>query len=307
MTEPKEFQSYEAQLALLEQRGMVIEDRATAEQLLRQVSYYRLSGYWHTMRKLDSETGESLDAFREGASFELTQKLYLFDEKLRNMVAGELGKIELVIRALLGHELGRIDPLLHLKPDQLGAPAGQAVRQSQATRYEIWLTKYERALSTSREDFVVHHKRKYGGKLPIWAAVEIMDWGMLSHLYGMAPARVRNSIALDCGLRAPQLESWLKSLNILRNYSAHHARVFNKVFDIKPRLSTDPRLAIVRGRENRAFTQLTLIQYLHHELELSSAKALPELLTEFPTNDVVPFSSTGAPEHWARSTLWALG
>lgn len=29
----------------------------------------------------------------------------------------------------------------------------------------------------------------------MWAAVEIMEWGMFSHLYGMAPSRVDTEIA----------------------------------------------------------------------------------------------------------------
>lgn len=306
MAEPKQFKTYEQQLTLLEQRGMSIGDHALAQDLLRQFSYYRLSGYWHPMRRFDPETGQSLDVFRDGASFELTYSLYLFDEQLRHVVAGELAKIELSMRSLLGHELGRIDPFIHLNSDLLGAPARQVRGRYGLTRHETWLKKYEGALAASREDFVAHHKRKYDGKLPIWAAVEIMDWGMLSHLYGMAPGRARNPVADDCGLRAPQLESWLKCLNILRNYSAHHARTFNKVFDIKPRLSNDPRLAIAKGHENRVFTQLTLIQYLHRVLGLSPATALPEQLTKFPVNDVVPFSRIGAPEGWEHSELWAI-
>lgn len=302
----KQFKTYAQQLALLEQRGMLIEDQSSAEELLRQLNYYRLSGYWHPMRHFDAATGQSLDVFRSGASFELVHQLYLFDEQLRHVVSGELAPIELAVRALLGHELGAIDPTIHLKPDLLGAPAHQVASKRGETRYEIWLRKYEGALSASREDFVVHHNNKYSGKLPIWAAVEVMDWGTLSHLFGMSPGRARNPVADACGLRAPQLESWLKSLNILRNYSAHHARLFNRVFDIKPRLSNDPRLAVAKGGENRVFTQLTLIQYLHHELRLSAATALPALLATYPANEVVPFKRLGAPEGWQQSDLWSV-
>lgn len=284
---------------------MIIENPASAEALLRRLNYYRLSGYWHPMRRFDPDTGKSLDVFRSGASFELVHKLYLFDERLRHVVSRELARIELAIRALLGHKLGAIDPLIHLKPGLLGASARQVILKHGATRYEVWLKKYQAALGASREDFVAHHKGKYGGRLPIWAAVEVMDWGALSHLYGMAPGRARNPVADACGLRAPQLESWLKSLNILRNYSAHHVRIFNRVFDIKPRLSNDPRLAIAKGSENRVFMQFTLIQYLHHELGLSDATALPALLTTYPNNAIVPFKRLGAPKGWQQSDLWS--
>lgn len=206
-------------------------------------------------------------------TYDLVRDLYRFDAKLRHVVSGELAAVELAVRALLGHELGRIDPFVHLDADLLGAPAGQEVGKRGETRHQIWLRKYESALASSREDFVGHHKKNYGGKLPIWAAVEVMDWGMLSHLYAMSPGPARNPVAGACALRPPQLESWLRSLNIVRNYSAHHARMCNRVFDIKPRLSDDPRLGVVKGQENRVFTQLTLIQYLLRELGLPPAPA----------------------------------
>lgn len=306
MTEAKQFKTYEQQLDLLEERGMFVEDPASAQELLRRLSYYRLSGYWHPMRQFDTETGLSLDKFRPGASFKLVHDLYVFDEQLRHVASGELAQIELAMRALLGHELGRIDPFIHLDADSMGASAKYVVGRNGETRHDIWLKKYKSALAGSREDFVAHHKRRYDGKLPVWAAAEIMDWGMLSHLYRISPGRARNPVADACGLRAPQLESWLRSLNILRNYSAHHARIFNRVFDIKPKLSDDPRLSVVKGQENRVFTQLTLIQYLHHELELSPATNLPTLLMEFPDNSVVPFSRLGAPSDWEQSELWSL-
>lgn len=68
----------------------------------------------------------------------------------------------------------------------------------------------------------------------------------------------------------------------MRNYSAHHARLFNRVFNFKPRLSNDPRLAVAKGGENRVFTRLTRIQYLHHELNLFAATALPTDSTVAP-------------------------
>lgn len=133
-----------------------------------------------------------------------------------------------------------------------------------------------------------------------------MDWGMLSYLYGMSPNIVRKRIAQPCDLTGPQLESWLKSLNILRNYAAHHARMFNRVYDIKPKLNNDVRLAPVAEGMNRVFGQLSLIQYLHRQLELSPADRLPKLFDTYPHNPIVPFSRIGAPDNWRELPLWRV-
>lgn len=111
MAGAKQIRTYVQQLELLELRGMTIEDPAVAASLLRQHSYYRLSGYWHPMRRFDPETGRSLDLFHEGASFKLVIDLYLFDEQLRHAIFSELTRIE----------LGQNNPLIHLNVDLLGA------------------------------------------------------------------------------------------------------------------------------------------------------------------------------------------
>ena len=215
----------------------------------------------------------------------------------------ELDRVEMAVRTMLGHELGRINPLIHLEPHRLGARAHQR-RKDGRTVHDVWLAKYQSALKSSKEDFVAHHNSKYDGTLPIWVAVEVMDWGMLSYLYGISPYIVRNRIAEQCKLTGPQMESWLKSLNIVRNYAAHHARMFNRVYDIKPKLNNDLRLAPIAEGMNRAFGQLSLIQYLHLQLNLSPADRLPKLFDTYPHNPIVPLSRTGAPDNWHELTLW---
>ncbi|WP_445446211.1 Abi family protein [Corynebacterium durum] len=305
MTGAKQFKTYTEQVELLRTRGMRIDNQDGAEHLLAQLNYYRLSGYWYPMRRFTPDTGVALDEFIKGASFDLVVSLYEFDEQLRHNVFIELDRIEMAIRAMLGYELGSVDPLVYLDSTRLGALARQRRKDGRSV-HDVWLEKYKTSVESSKEDFVQHHNTKYGGEMPIWAAVEIMDWGMLSYLYGMSPTIVRDHISRQCALSAPQLESWLKSLNIVRNYAAHHARMFNHVYDIKPKLNDDPRLTPVARKMNRTFGQLTLIQYLHRQLGLSPAERLPTLLNTYPDNDIVPLSRTGATEGWQNLELWAF-
>nr|WP_260625016.1 Abi family protein [Corynebacterium parakroppenstedtii] len=131
-----------------------------------------------------------------------------------------------------------------------------------------------------------------------------MDWGMLSHLFGVSPDIVRNRIAKQCALDASQLESWLYSLNVVCNLAAHHARMFNRRYDVKPKLSDDQRLNSGAWKRDSTFGLLSLIQYLHRQLDLSPAKRLPALLNTYPDNTVVRLGSTGAPPDWSDLPLW---
>ena len=154
---------------------------------------------------------------------------------------------------------------------------------------------------------MAHHKKKYGGRLPIWAAVEVMDWGSLTYLYQLAPISVREAIGARLDLNAAQFGSWLKTLNIVRNYSAHHARMFNRVYAIKPRLprkGRHPELDMIEDVVNRTFGQLTLIQYLLVHLDLGNTTRLPKLLEQYPQVKLLPISHLGMPDNWQDNPLW---
>ncbi len=46
---PKQLISFANQITLLKQRGLVFADETKALHLLRNISYYRLSGYWYPL------------------------------------------------------------------------------------------------------------------------------------------------------------------------------------------------------------------------------------------------------------------
>lgn len=303
--EVKAYQRYDELVDLLAGRGMDVGNRDDAADVLQRINYYRLSGYWYPFRQQTS-TGRG-DNFYPGTRLDDVVALYEFDARLRAATFSVLAPIELAFRALLGHELGRIHPCAHLDPALLG-PTARAGASGESKFYRRWRDSYERELGQSREDFVAHHHAKYGGKLPAWAAVELLDWGSLSYLYGFAPRHVQNSIADVCGLRSPQLASWLKTLNLLRNTCAHHGRLFNRVHTFKPKLpkvGVHPDLDTATTQWSRTFGQLTMIQFLLDRLELGRTRMLPAVVKTYPQVTLIPLSHFGADHDWqTASPLW---
>jgi len=295
----KTFKTYEEQIEILRSRGMLIGDVGTAIDQLRRVNYYRLSGYWYPFRKIQASADERRsDEFYQGTTLDAVLRLYAFDARLRAATFTALAPIELRVRALLGHGLGRVDERAHLRPERLNARA--------TTRtYAKWLADYESRVANSHEEFVDHHKRQYGGALPVWVAVEILDWGGLVRLYGFSPRSVQDDVADAFGLRAPQLESWLRTLNVLRNICAHHGRLFNRVHALIPKLPRPGRYPDLdhAGSYTRTFGQLTLIQFL---LRSGGERIglLPAVVRTYPHVPIVPLGHLGASPHWADNALW---
>jgi abortive infection bacteriophage resistance protein len=77
--------------------------------------------------------------------------------------------------------------------------------------------------------------RKYGS-LPIWVAIEVWDFGMLSTLYEGMKYDDKKRIAMKYGVAdGNTFAKYLRSLNFIRNVSAHHVRLWNvNVVDRSP-------------------------------------------------------------------------
>lgn len=287
----KEFKTYNEQVDILVRRGMDIEDRDEAIFLLQQVSYYRLSGYCYPFREFKNSS--RADTFFPGTRLRDVVDLYRFDSRLRTATFTALTPIELAIRAHLGHELGSLDPLIHLDSNKLGV----TVDTPEEKKYNSWRKRYDRELESSREDFVNHHKQKYGGNLPVWAATEIMDWGSLTYLYELSPTSVQNTISSQCDLTAPQLRSWLKALNIVRNICAHHGRLFNRVHTISPKLPAQgihTDLDCINTDWKRTFGQLTLIQFLLDRFTVGNKKTVTSSHTNISRSSDSPNFTYGS-------------
>lgn len=245
--------TFAQQLSLLVERGMTFRDHAAALSALKRIGYYRLSGYTYPFRIIGTD-GNREDRFIEGSSIEAAIDLHDFDVKLRSVLLAGLESFEIALRTQIAYTLGSRDRYGHLEPsnslDRIACdlPADRS-RGGASTRYELWLEKYEkRCYDAGKEDFVRHFKEKYDGRLPIWAATEVMDLGGIVRLYGFLRREDRVKISRNFGpKREPDFRAWTKSLNLLRNHCAHGDRVWNRSFtytlpefvppDIDPRLN----------------------------------------------------------------------
>lgn len=226
----KKWLSFEEQLALLHSRGMVIDDEARAISYLERIGYYRLSGYFYPFRQYETPKTRR-DEFVEGTRFSDIIDLFVFDKKLRLLALDALERIELALRVDIAYLLGEKDPLAHLDQSYFSKLKST---DGCLTNFDKWKQNYHSKLIRARKDIIIqHHKNLYQGNVPIWVAIEVWDFGTLSNIYALLRQSDKLAIAEKYGgehLNAkyiPILEQWLRSLNYIRNVSAHHARLWN--------------------------------------------------------------------------------
>ena len=143
---------------------------------------------------------------------------------------------------------------------------------------------------------------------PVWKTLETASFGTLSKLFcNMRDVTVKKSVAKSFNL--PQykyMESWMRSISVLRNYCAHHARLWNRRFPMIPKLPKRLPLDwidVQQAKPIKIFPLLSILLYLEQNI---SPKALVKehLLKLLSNQQSERMKAMGFPENWSSLDLW---
>ena len=294
----KPSKSIAEQIALLESRGLRIADHASAERALSFISYYRLRAYW---LYFEADLSNGLRRLRPGTSLKQVLALYEFDRELRLIVLDAIERIEVAARGSWAHQLamrhgshGYLKPSLY--PDRSQFDANYRALLDEVTR--------------SHDSFIVHYKRTYDEPLmpPVWMSAELMSFGLLSKWQGaLGAAADRKGIARPLGLSDKTYFSFIHHLTNIRNVCAHHGRLWNRLFAVRPVLPSQPSnlaASLVQNAEPALYNTLTIMIFVLTRIDPDQGlgRRLAALLMRHPTNDL---GAMGFPEDWQRRDIWA--
>ena len=227
------------QITLLEQRGLAIPDKARAKRHLSNVSYYRLSAYMLPYRVLDA-SGNHLDQFVSGATWDDIYNLYKFDRKLRLLVFDAIERIEIALRTQMIYQLShKYGP--HWQDDSTIFRAPQFNPRTGKT-YDVFQDVQghinEQLTANKKATFIEHYLNTYDTPPtpPSWMSIELLYFSELSKICQNLNSRSdRTDIAKAFNVKNDNVFcSWLHTLNYVRNICAHHARLWNILMDITP-------------------------------------------------------------------------
>lgn len=309
----KPYLTFDQQLAKLKAKGLVIANDQTAIACLNRLGYYRLAGYFYPLRATNPRgiPGRQ-NHFQAGASFDLVVDLYNFDKKLRLLMIDAAERIEVALRVAIAYRLGKLDCEAHMNPRLLDARFVKPGKDG-ASLHDKWCSRMEKAIKESHDDFVQHHEDKYDGKMPIWVAIELWDFGTLSRFYAGMQFRDKEAIAHQFGhIKSDHLQSWLRTLNFVRNVAAHHSRLWNRNVPEIPKFPTQashPLLGHVhqhKGVEHRLYGALVCTAYLLRSIDLDRdwLRSLKAHVATFPNSPLINLASAGFPPDWGNEALW---
>ena len=180
--------------------------------------------------------------------------------------------------------------------------------------HDKWLTKLDDRSDNSKEEFAAHFRTKYADSaMPIWIAVELLDFGPLSILLSGMRYSDLQTISKSYGGLAPHLiKSWARAINGVRNVCAHHARLWNKPLIeqpamVKPGQYADlDHLSHAPGTNKRVYAAFAVMRALLREVNPRTkwADRLKEHVRSFPSAPNIGIADAGFPEGWQDLPLW---
>jgi abortive infection bacteriophage resistance protein len=288
--------SFAQQAVILISRGL-IADRSFLIDTLKRVNYYRLSGYLYPFRLSD-------DSFNQDITFEKIWKIYRFDRLLRLILLDGIERVEIAARTQISFLFAdRFGPFEY--SNNSAFPRFRSMDD-----HHKWLSDLKRELNRSREDFIVHFKEKYGDNHilpPIWMVTEIFTFGRLLTMYSGVHDQIRKDTASYFKTEDAVLESWFRALNGVRNISAHHGRLWNRILGYKPLLPNKRKHPEWHADASVSNSRLfVIVLVLRHLLRICAPASqwptrVENLIDEFPE---IPLQKMGFPDGWKKHSVW---
>ncbi|MFI3171962.1 MAG: Abi family protein [Eubacteriales bacterium] len=243
----KIFLTYEQQIEMLQEKGLIIKDTDYAIQLLKQHSYFALvSGYKSPFK---NKTGE----YKLHTTIEDIYRLYEFDEKLRELFLRNILKVEKHVKSLISYTFCKVygeNQSHYLNVTNYNYSNGLQVEINQLVNK---LSSIEQ--NPSQYLYIKHQKHKYGN-VPLWVMVKALTLGTISKMYSVQTYNVQTQISKEFPfVHETMLANMIDILSRVRNVCAHNERLFDYQYKNKKIDDTAVHTILKIKKDKRGFSK----------------------------------------------------
>ncbi|MCW3084864.1 MAG: hypothetical protein JWP12_2230 [Bacteroidetes bacterium] len=239
--------------------------------------------------------------FKEKVTFELILDHYLFDKKLRLLIMDYIERIEVSLRTnicnIMSLSYGAhwyLDPSLF----------------NNLTLHSEMIEKINSYCKNASETFIKNYNSKYDTPKspPSWMIMETLTFGGLTSLFeNLKDNDEKKKISKQYNVVVPLFQSWLKSINFIRNSSAHHSRLWNRRIPLKPTIPTKKSnrflTHIDHETDKRLYGILSCMLFLVKNISPKS-RFRERILTLFDEYPSVNIRYMGFHEKWEEEEIW---
>lgn len=291
--------SFEEQVDLLLNRGMIVQEKSMLLECLKNVNYTRLSAYWYTFQDFENN-----DLFLPDTNFETIWQRYIFDHHLRMVVMDALGFIEVSIlqTRMVEKFTLKYGPFGHIKKESFAPYLTKDTFDKMIFEIDKEIQRRRRI----QDEVVCNYFDTYTSEthMPLWLLAECLSFGNLVTLFKNLKYTDKKEVARQFNVPSEVLQSWLMSLNYTRNLCAHHDRLWNREWRYVPAVPNgiNEWRSLVDNR--RIFLTLSILNYLIKQINPKHnwGERIKKLISNYP--EIPTQSMMGFPEDWLNNPLW---
>ena len=280
---------------------MLFKEEANAHDLLKNISYYRLKGYWW-----DMQDDYSLHTFKPETYYEDVIARYNFDSQLRIILFDALETIEIALRAKMIYHLSlKYGGLWYLNESIF----------IDNDKYKKHVEDLKKEFVRSQELFIKDQKIRHPNtEADSWKILEIASFGTLSKLYKNLQYQLEEKtiIAKEFGLnRHSELYSWLEPITYIRNIIAHHSRLWSRNMVKKPtdHLNNPKGLwfanPLTSVQTKKPFLIISCMVYICNQIT-PNHQIKAKILKLIEDNPKIPIYKLGFLNNWDNEPIWKV-
>ncbi len=282
--------SIDEQLNILRRRGMVIDNESMAREFLSEHYFYRFLNY--SVPFFATKSANNDKRYVERTKFSDVLRVYNFDSKLRLLILEYIEQIEISVKTQFIHLSWKYGPHFYLNRKLF----------KDRKIYNDSLERIEYQTRVSSDLLINEYLVRYDSPdiPPIWSAVEMMSIGQFAKWYtNLKSEDDKEEIAKHYKLHHTVLQAILENFTLIRNYSAHYARIWNRHYDFSFCIR-DEKYKLIHDLlcedGDSIYIILLLMTYMLNELEVSDrfVQDLTNMINKYQIN----VSSMGFASNW---------
>lgn len=272
----KQATTIEQQINLLKSRNLTISDIEKANEVLRDIGYYRLGFYLFPFEQTYPALHNRTHEYRDGALFEDALNLYYFDFDMRLLLLRYLNRIEVAFRTDIIYNISNVykaTPIWYVTPT--------VVNRDYADEFEnkVYNSDFK------RNPIIRRHHQKYPNDrfAPAWKTIEFMTFGAVMKLY----EQLRNiddkiKVANGFGIRqVVTFESYMHTIRLVRNACAHG----QYIYDLKlPQGIRRGPAGVMASERYNLIGALRVIKYIMSFISVNRAEEMVKEIKELYKN-----------------------
>lgn len=233
----KEHKTFNQQLTILRNRGVVVPTNGKPKRFLEQENYYNvINGYKDLFLVKDSNNlPVEPELYQEGTHFNELKALFLFDRELRILLLKYLLIFENSIKTTVAYEFSKKYPRKNAYLDI----ANFVDNDPKKVLQQISILTKTIHDKVDRTGAIKHYIEEHG-EVPLWVLVNFLTMGNIANFYNILTDSTKNIIAKfytdkyrtqnkdnTFRLSSEDLSACLKVTNLVRNICAHDERLYN--------------------------------------------------------------------------------